>query len=190
MGSAIRASSSMQRPGGPMKFGLVVRAVAGVALCASGATAQVCQGDLSFRSPTHLGAALAMSDHTTSFGGGATWGHRQGLYGGGSVGITNYDAGAGNAVAVGGGVGYQMSQPRSNWQICPGGTLALTFGPNNNGAKVSTQTVTAGAALRATLPLTTTHHQPPSCLAASAPTPPPARRCSATAASRARNLLL
>src|SRR5256885_7596127 len=128
-----------------MKFGLVVRAVAGVALCASGATAQVCQGDLSFRSPTHLGAALAMSNHTTSFGGGATLGHRQGLYGGGSVGVTNYDAGAGNAVAVGGGVGYQMSQPRSNWQICPGGTLALTFGPNNNGAKVSTQTVTAGA---------------------------------------------
>lgn len=137
-----------------MKFGLLVSAVAGVAICATGATAQVCQGDLSFRSPTHLGAALAMSDHTTSFGGGATWGHRQGLYGGGSVGITNYDGGAGNAVAVGGGVGYQMPlQARSNWQLCPGGTLALTFGPNNNGAKLSTQTITMGTSIGTSLPL-------------------------------------
>ncbi|HJP61396.1 MAG TPA: outer membrane beta-barrel protein [Gemmatimonadaceae bacterium] len=139
-----------------MKFGLIVSAVAGVAFCATGATAQVCQGDLSFRNPTHVGAALAMSDHTTSFGGGASWGHRQGLYGGGSVGITNYDAGAGNAVAVGGGVGYQIQQPRSQWQICPGGTLALTFGPNNNGAKISTQTVTAGASIGTSLPLSKT----------------------------------
>src|SRR2546423_9287007 len=130
MGSAIRASSSMQRPGGPMKFGLVVRAVAGVALCASGATAQVCQGDLSFRSPTHLGAALAMSNHTTSFGGGATWGHRQGLYGGGSVGVTHYDAGAGNAVAGCGGGGYQKSQPRRNWEDCPRGHPPLTLLPD------------------------------------------------------------
>ena len=137
-----------------MKFGLLVSAVAGVAICATGATAQVCQGDLSFRSPTHIGAALAMSDHTTSFGGGATWGHRQGLYGGGSVGVTNYDGGAGNAVAVGGGVGYQMPlQARSSWQLCPGGTLALTFGPNNNGAKLSTQTVTMGASVGTSLPL-------------------------------------
>jgi len=137
-----------------MKFGLLVSAVAGVAICATGATAQVCQGDLSFRSPTHLGAALAMSDHTTSFGGGATWGHRQGLYGGASVGVTNYDAGAGNAVAVGGGVGYQMPlQARSSWQLCPGGTLALTFGPNNNGAKLSTQTVTMGTSIGTSLPL-------------------------------------
>lgn len=137
-----------------MKFGLLVSAVAGVAICATGATAQVCQGDLSFRSPTHLGAALAMSDNATSFGGGATWGHRQGLYGGGSVGVTNYDGGAGNAVAVGGGVGYQMPlQARSNWQLCPGGTLALTFGPNNNGAKVSTQTVTMGTSIGTSLPL-------------------------------------
>src|SRR2546423_14299105 len=102
-----------------MKFGLVVRAVAGVALCASGATAQVCQGDLSFRSPTHLGAALAMSNHTTSFGGGATWGHRQGLYGGGLVGGTNYDAGAGKAGPGWGGVWYPISRPQSKWPGFP-----------------------------------------------------------------------
>lgn len=137
-----------------MKFGLLVSAVAGVAICATGATAQVCQGDLSFRSPTHLGAALAMSDHTTSFGGGATWGHRQGLYGGASVGATNYDAGVGSAVVIGGGVGYQMPlQAKSSWQLCPGGTLGLSFGPNNNGAKISTQTITAGASVGTSLPL-------------------------------------
>jgi hypothetical protein len=139
-----------------MKFGLLVSAVAGVAICATSATAQVCQGDLSFRNPTHIGAAVAMSDHTTSFGGGASWGHRQGLYGGGSVGVMNYDAGAGNAVAVGGGVGYQIQQPRSSWQLCPGATLALTFGPNNNGAKLSTQTVTAGASIGTSLALSKT----------------------------------
>lgn len=137
-----------------MKFGSIVGAVSGLALCASAATAQVCQGDLSFRNSTHLGAALAMSDHTTSFGGGATWGHRQGLYGGGSVGVTNYDAGAGSAVVIGGGAGYQMPlQAKSSWQLCPGGTLALSFGPNNNGAKVSSQTITAGASIGTSLPL-------------------------------------
>ena len=137
-----------------MKFGLFVRAVAGVAICATGATAQVCQGDLSFRSSTHLGAALAMTNHTTSFDGGASWGHRQGLYGGALVGVTNYDAGVGNAVAIGGAVGYQMPlQARSNWQLCPAGSLGLTFGPNNNGAKLSTQTVTMGTSIGTSLPL-------------------------------------
>jgi len=137
-----------------MKFGLFVSAVAGIAVCAASATAQVCQGDLAFRSSTHLGAALAMTDHTTSFGGGAAWGHRQGLYGGASVGILNYDAGVGNAVAVGGGVGYQMPlQARSNWQLCPGGTLSLSFGPNSNGAKISTQTLTMGASTGTSVPL-------------------------------------
>lgn len=137
-----------------MKFGLFVSAVAAVAVCATSATAQVCQGDLAFRSPTHLGAALAMSNHTTSFGGGAAWGHRQGLFGGASVGMTSYDAGAGNAVAIGGGVGYSMPlQARSNWQLCPGGTLSLGFGPNSNGAKVSTQTLTMGLSTGTSLPL-------------------------------------
>ncbi|HJQ09478.1 MAG TPA: outer membrane beta-barrel protein [Gemmatimonadaceae bacterium] len=144
-----------------MKFGLIVRAVAGVAICATGATAQVCQGDLSFRSPTHIGAALAMTDHTMSFGGGASWGHRQGLYGGGSVGITNYDGGAGNAVGIGGGVGYSMPlQARSSWQLCPGATLALGFGPNNNAGgvdtKVSTQTFTMGASTGTSVALSKT----------------------------------
>ena len=140
-----------------MKFGLIVSAVAGVALCATSATAQVCQGDLSFRSKTHLGAAIAMSDNSMTFGGGASWGHRQGLYGGANIGMTNYDGGAGNAVAVGGGVGYSMPvQAKSNWQLCPGGTLTLTFGPNNNGAKFSTQTFTMGASTGTSVPLSKT----------------------------------
>src|SRR5205085_11402721 len=97
------------RPGGQMKFGIIVGAVSGLALCASAATAQVCQGDLSFRSSrTHLGAALAMSSNTTSFGGGATVGHRQGLYAGGSVGVSSYSNLSGNAVALNGGLGYSM----------------------------------------------------------------------------------
>jgi hypothetical protein len=137
-----------------MKFGSFISAVAAVAACATSATAQVCQGDLSFRSSTHLGAALAMTNNTTSFGGGASWGHRQGLFGGASVGMTNYNAGAGNAVVIGGGVGYSMPlQARSSWQLCPGGTLSLGFGPNNNGAKVSTQTLTMGLSTGTSLPL-------------------------------------
>jgi outer membrane autotransporter protein len=44
-------------------------------------------------------------------------------------------------------------QARSSWQVCPGATLGLSFGPNSNGAKISTQTATAGASLGTSLPL-------------------------------------
>jgi hypothetical protein len=145
-----------------MKFGMIVGAVSAVAICASSATAQVCQGDLSFRnSSTHVGAALAMSDHATSFGGGATVGHRQGVYAGGSVGMASFDNGGGNAVAVNGGLGYAMPlQKRSSWQICPGGTLSLGFGPSQDvGAGTihySSQTLTLGASIGTAVPMTKT----------------------------------
>ena len=145
-----------------MKFGIIVGAVSGLALCASAATAQVCQGDLSFRSSrTHLGAALAMSSNTTSFGGGATVGHRQGLYAGGSVGVSSYNGLSGNAVAVNGGLGYSMPlQQKSSWQICPGGTLSLGFGPSQTvgGGTMhfSSQTMTLGASLGTAVPMTKT----------------------------------
>ncbi len=145
-----------------MQFGIIVGAVSGIALCASAATAQVCQGDLSFRSKsTHLGAALAMSSNATSFGGGATVGHRQGLYAGGSVGISSYSNLDGNAVSVNGGLGYSMPlQQRSSWQICPGGTLSLGFGPSQNvGAGTmhfSSQILTLGASVGTSVPMTKT----------------------------------
>jgi hypothetical protein len=145
-----------------MKFGKFVGAVASLALCASAATAQVCQGDLSFRnSSKHIGAALGLSDNATSFGGGATFGHRQGLYAGGSVGMTSYSNDAGSGVAIGGGVGYSMPlQAKSNWQLCPGGTLTLSFGPNSTIAgvdtKISSQTLTMGASVGTSVPLSKT----------------------------------
>jgi len=145
-----------------MKFGIIVGAVSGLALSASAATAQVCQGDLSFRSSaTHLGAALAMSSNVTSFGGGATVGHRQGLYAGGSVGMSSYSNLSGNAVALNGGLGYSMPlQQKSAWQICPGGTLSLGFGPSQTvGAGTmhfSSQTFTLGASIGTALPMTKT----------------------------------
>jgi len=145
-----------------MKFGNIVGAVAGVALCANAAAAQVCQGDLSFRnSSTHIGAALAVSNNTTSFGGGATFGHRQGVYAGGSVGMASYDGINGNAVAVGGGIGYAMPlQQKSAWQLCPGATLGFSFGPSQTVGggtlHLSTQTATVGASIGTSVPLTKT----------------------------------
>jgi Outer membrane protein beta-barrel domain len=134
-----------------VKFSILVGAVAGVAICATAATAQVCQGDLPFRShATHVGGSIGLSDNATSFAGGLSRGHAKGWYGGGSVGMLSYDNNGGNSVIVGGGLGYSMPvQARSKWQVCPGGTLSLGFGPSidvaGNSMKMSSQTITLGA---------------------------------------------
>lgn len=144
-----------------MKFGKLVGAVSGLAICASAATAQVCQGDLSFRnSSKHIGAALAASDNYTSIGGGLTFGHREGLYAGGSVGVVSYDNNGGNAVALGGALGYAMPMQRSKWQVCPGGSLSLGFGPSADvGAGTmhfSSQTLALGASMGTAVALSRT----------------------------------
>lgn len=134
-----------------MKFSILVGAVAGVAICATAATAQVCQGDLPFRNrATHVGGSIGLSDNATSFAGGLSRGHAKGWYGGGSVGMLSYDNNGGNSVIVGGGLGYSMPvQARSKWQVCPGATLSLGFGPSidvgGNSMKMSSQTVSLGA---------------------------------------------
>lgn len=136
-----------------MKFGQFVGAVSGLALCASAATAQVCQGDLSFRnSRTHVAGSLAVSDNASSFGGGVAVGHPQGWYGGGSLGMLSYDNVDGNSIVLGGGLGYALPmQHRSRWQVCPGGTLSMGFGPNvDTGAgsmHLSTQTLSLGTSV-------------------------------------------
>ena len=135
-----------------MKFNALVVAVAGIAICTTVATAQVCQGDLSFRgSSKHVGAALGMSNNATSFGGGLTVGHPKGWYGGGSLGMVSYNNNNASAhsLAVGGGLGYSMPLANnSKWQMCPGATLSLGFGPNFNAggttAKTTTQTLALG----------------------------------------------
>jgi hypothetical protein len=134
-----------------VKFSILVGAVAGVAICATAATAQVCQGDLPFRNrATHVGGSIGLSDNATSFAGGLSRGHAKGWYGGGSVGMLSYDNNGGNSVIVGGGLGYSMPvQARSKWQVCPGATLSLGFGPSidvgGNSMKMSSQTVSLGA---------------------------------------------
>ncbi|MFL5481177.1 MAG: hypothetical protein ACJ8AK_03225 [Gemmatimonadaceae bacterium] len=137
-----------------MKFHSLVGAVLGVAVCATVSSAQVCQGDLSFRgSSKHIGGALGMSDNATSFGGGLSVGHSQGWYGGGSLGVVSYDP-TGSAIAVGGGLGYAMPMQKSKWQVCPGGTLTLGFGPNFGPVHGSSQTITMGASFGTAMPLT------------------------------------
>ena len=142
-----------------MKYRILAGAAASVALFASTAAAQVCQGDLSFRSnPVHLGGSLGVSSNTTAFGGGVTFGHPRGFYGGGSLGMINYDGLNGTGLALGGGLGYSMPLAnRSAWQVCPGGTLTLGFGPSQtvggNTAHLSTQTFTLGASIGRALPL-------------------------------------
>jgi hypothetical protein len=137
----------------------ILAGAASVALFASAAAAQTCQGDLSFRGrTTHLEGALAISSNTTNFGGGATFGHVAGLYGGGSLGFTSFSGGAGNALVLGGGIGYSMPLAyRSAWQVCPGATLSLGFGPSQTIAGTSVhnseQTFTLGASMGRALPL-------------------------------------
>lgn len=128
----------------------------GVMLCASAAAAQVCQGNLPFTSSrVHLGGMLGLSDNTTSFGAGLTLGRAQGLYGGGSLGLVDYDGLGGSSFTLGGGIGYTMPLSRgSKVEICPGATVSFAFGPNDVGvapfeADLSSQTLTAGASVGA-----------------------------------------
>ena len=145
-----------------MKFHSIVSAVAGLAVCSTVATAQVCQGDLSFRgSQKHVGAAVGTSSNSTSFGGGLTVGHPKGWYEGASVGMVSYDGINSKSVAVGGGIGYAMPlQNKSRWQLCPGATLSLGFGPSfdvgGTTAHASSQTLALGASVGTSLPMSKT----------------------------------
>jgi hypothetical protein len=136
-----------------MKFHSIVSAVAGIAVCTTAATAQVCQGDLSFRgSQKHVGAALGVSNNSTSFGGGLSLGHSKGWFGGGSLGMASYDNISAHSIALGGGVGYAMPLAKgSQWQMCPGATLSLGFGPNfdvgGTTAHTTTQTLALGVSV-------------------------------------------
>jgi opacity protein-like surface antigen len=143
-----------------VKYRILAGAAASVALLASSAAAQVCQGDLSFRGrPTHITGAFGVTDHTTNFGGGLMFGHTQGLYGGGSLGLSDFDQLSGNAFVIGGGIGYAMPLVnRSVWQLCPGATLSFGFGPNQdlgggNTLHLSEQTFTGGASIGRSLPV-------------------------------------
>jgi hypothetical protein len=145
-----------------VKFRILASAVTGIAICATVSAAQVCQGDLSFRSGSkHVGGALGMSNNATSFGAGMTVGHKEGLYSGASVGMMNYDNVDGNSLMLNGGLGYSMPlQSRSKWQLCPGGTVSLAFGPTLNtgagSAHLSSQTFTMGASVGRVVALTKT----------------------------------
>lgn len=145
-----------------MKFRLIVGLAAGIAVCASSVSAQVCQGDLSFRRASkHVGGAIGLGENSTSFGAGLTVGRAQGWFGGASVGMQDYDNVNSNAARVSGSLGYSMPlMKRSKWQMCPGGTLSLGFGPSfDTGAgttKMSSQTVTMGASFGTSLLLNKT----------------------------------
>lgn len=134
-----------------MKYRILAGA-ASVALFASAAAAQVCQGDLSFRSSsTHIGGNVGISDHTTTFGGAAMFGHTQGLYGGGSLGMMSIDGSSGNSLMLGGAVGYALPIANRNaWQLCPAATLSLGFGPSETVAGTTVHTSTQAFTLGAT----------------------------------------
>jgi len=142
-----------------VKFDSFVVLVAGLAVCASSASAQVCQGDLAFgKRSTHVGGAIGISDNATSFGAGMTVGRNRGWYSGGSVAMIDYSSLNGTGVAINGGLGYSMPLvAKSKWQMCPGGTLSLGFGPSvdvgGNTMKLSQQTLTMGASFGTSLPM-------------------------------------
>lgn len=135
-----------------MQFRTLVNALTGIAMCATAAAGQVCQGELSFRraGSTHVGAALGIGDNVTSYGAGMSRGHAQGWYSGASVGMLDYSNLNSSGVAINGGLGYSMPvQAKSKWQVCPNGNLTLGFGPSiGTGAgtnRLSSQTITMGA---------------------------------------------
>jgi hypothetical protein len=136
-----------------VKYRILSAVALGTALTTSSASAQACQGDLSFRSrPTHIVGAFGTSQNTTNFGGGVMFGHSQGLYGGGSLGFVDYDGLNGNSIVFGGGIGYSMPVGRrKEWQVCPGATLSLGFGPSvtvgATSERFSSQSFTAGASI-------------------------------------------
>lgn len=72
----------------------------------------------------------------------------------------SYSNGGGNSVALNGGLGYSMPLQKSSWQMCPGGTLSLGFGPTVNvGAgtmRFASQTLSMGASFGTSLPLSKT----------------------------------
>ena len=145
-----------------MKLHTIVSAVAGIAVCTTSAAAQLCQGDLSFRNGAkHVGAALDMGDNSTSLGGGLTVGHSKGWFGGGSVGMASYDGIDAHSLALGGGIGYAMPLVnKSRWQMCPGASLSLGFGPNfdvgGTKTEMSSQTMALGLSLGTAVPMSKT----------------------------------
>ena len=144
-----------------MKLRILLGTVASVVLVGRTASAQACQGDLAFAGSAHLTGGVGMYDHATSFSAGANVGHTKGLYGGGQLGMTSWDQNVGNSFDLGGGVGYAMPLAQgSKWQMCPGGTLAMGFGPSiDAGAagtvKMSQQTLNAGVSVGSAMPVST-----------------------------------
>lgn len=142
-----------------MKFRMFAGAAVSVALLASAAAAQVCQGNLSFRSgSTHVGGGIGISSNTTTYDGAMTFGHPTGVYGGGSLGLASYNGFSGNGFVLGGGIGYAMPLAnRSAWQVCPDASLNLGFGPSADvgGTSIHTsqQALSLGASVGRALPL-------------------------------------
>ena len=143
-----------------MKLRILLGTVASLALVGRTASAQACQGDLSFAgSKAHVAGGLGLSDNATAFNAGMNFGRPQGLYGGGALGLVNYDNISGNTMAIGGSVGYAMPMAQgSKWQMCPTGSLSLGFGPSiDAGAagtmKMSQQTINAGVSIGSAMPL-------------------------------------
>ena len=137
-----------------MLYRIFAGAAASLALLSSAAAGQACQGSLPFRGSMHIGAGAALTDHTTSLGAGLEVGHRLGLFGGGSLGLTDYQAPLGSAFSINGLVGYSMPlDDAKKWEFCPTGTLSLGFGPDVGTVNVSSQTLTGGVSAGTSLPM-------------------------------------
>jgi outer membrane autotransporter protein len=75
--------------------------------------------------------------------------------------MVSYDGISSKTVAVGAGIGYAMPlSNKSKWQMCPGGTLSLGFGPSFDvggaTAHTTTQTLALGVSLGTSMPMSKT----------------------------------
>ena len=137
-----------------MLYRILAGAAASVALLSSAAAGQACQGSIPFRGSMHIGGGAGLTDHTTQLGAGISAGHREGLFGGGTIGLIDYQAPLGSSFGFGGEIGYSMPVDREKkWEWCPVGTMNFGFGPDVGTVNVSSQTLTGGASVGTSLPL-------------------------------------
>lgn len=113
------------------RFGVQLALIVASALIMRDVAAQTCLGLPAFKSGRiQLAASGAFGEDARSFEGALSLGSNE-FFGGLSLGAVDYDGIAGSTLLIGGGVGYQVSLGSSTFQLCPGISTSLGFGPND-----------------------------------------------------------
>src|SRR5689334_13296448 len=107
--------------GAPTRVGA---SLAFLALAAVPLQAQRCLGFPGFSQPLRIDGQLVTGSHRTDLLGRLEFGQAGGVFGGGQIGVGDYDNSSGSALLVGGNIGTQVqlgtaSRTSSGAQLCP-----------------------------------------------------------------------